>query len=588
MRGIRLPSARLPAVRLPAVRPPAFGLAIGGGDYGLNEVIIKPEWNADFSWLAGRRAHAVVGPPGTGKTAALLRLASTGAFECCGRAISLELEPELIYLAFNRSAAEDAEERAGALPIHAATIHAIGARALAAHMGAKVGEVLLNLRRTPGGPICGRFALCGGGGGCLGADESLLVLRRCAAKKYGIKFSSDPFRPALGNRLFGLLDYAVHVAPESGVKQLAAQLPPALAHVILDYQATLKDLGRHDFTTALAEAARLGLPYRIQEGTAALKARVAFIDEAQDLSPLMWYYLPHVLADVREAVFALDFYQTVYDSLHGADMRYGRALLDAIRAHGGTVLYLAQSKRVADRVAETAKAVLPDPDPEYVQWRGRGDVGDVYVVSPTEMVEIAKDYLSRDRPVFALAPTNVDVLWTASLFLRYGLIPRGLKDMPTAVCRRLRAARLAVCRQAGLVRPDADQVQPDEVAAKLAEALVQRFRYVLLEFVPAAYVCHYLNRAVRALRCGPSFPLSGEPPIGVPKPPPLYVDTPYTAKGLEADAVFVVDRLSFDVRPSPLALYVALTRSRGDVYIVDAPGARRWVPPEVYRRAKRP
>ena len=577
----------LPLPRLPAARPPAFGLSMGGGDYGLNEIAIKPEWNADFSWLAGRRAHAVVGPPGTGKTSALLRLASTGAFECCGRAISLELEPELAYLAFNRSAAEDAEERAGAAPIYAATIHAVGARALAAHIGVKVTEVLVNLRRAPGGPICGAFDLCGGAG-CLGADESVLILRRCVAKKYGIKFSADPFRPAAGNRLFGLLDFAIHAAPESGVRQLTAQLPPALAQAVHDYLGLLEDLGVYDFTTALAEAARLGLPYRIQEGGAALKARTAFIDEAQDLSPLMWYYLPYALADVREAVFALDFYQTVYDSLHGADPKYGKALLDAIRARGGVVLYLEKSKRVADRVAEVAKSVLPDPDPEYVKWRGRGDAGAVYVVGPAEMVERARDLLSKHKSVFALAPTNVDVLWTASLFLRNGLIPRGLKEMPQTVCRRLRAARLAACLSAGLVKPGADAVQPDEVSAKLAEALLHKYQYVLLNFVPAAYVCHYLNKAVKALRCGPGLPLSGEPPIGVPEPPRLFVDTPYTAKGLEADAVFVVDRLSFDVRPSPLTLYVALTRSRTDVYIVDAPGKRRWVPAEVYRRAKRP
>jgi len=587
MRGVRLPSARLPAVRLPTARPPAVTLSMGEDDYGLNEVEIRPEWSADFGWLAGRRAHAVVGPPGTGKTSALLRLASSGTFECCGRVISLELEPELAYLAFNRSAAEDAEERAGAAPLHATTIHAVGARALAAHMGVKVSEVLVNLRRAPGGPICGGFALCGGAG-CLGVDESILILRRCVAKKYGIKFSSDPFRPAVGNRIFALLDFAVHVAPESGVRQLAAQLPPAPARAVLDYLALLEDLDRRDFTTALAEAARLGLPYRIQEGGAALKVRTAFIDEAQDLSPLMWRYLPHALANVKELVFALDFYQTVYDGLHGADMRYGRALLDAIRARGGTVLYLEHSKRVADRVAEAAKSVLPSPDPEYIKWKGRGDVGDVYVVAPADMIKIARDYLSRGKSVFVLAPVNVDVLWAAGLFLRHGLIPRGLKDMPSAVCRRLRAARLAACLSAGLVRPGADAAQPDEVSAKLVEALTQKYRYVMFDFLPAAYVCHYLNKAVRALRCGPGLPLSAAPPIGVPDPPPLFVDTPYAAKGLEADAVFVVDRLSFSVRPSPLALYVAITRSRGDVYIVDAPGARRWVPPEVYRRARRP
>jgi ATP-dependent exoDNAse (exonuclease V) beta subunit len=60
-----------------------------------------------------------------------------------------------------------------------------------------------------------------------------------------------------------------------------------------------------------------------------------------------------------------------------------------------------------------------------------------------------------------------------------------------------------------------------------------------------------------------------------------------SAKGLEADVVFVVDRLSFDVKPFPLALYVALTRSRGNVYIVKAPGKKSWVPPTIYKEAKR-
>jgi hypothetical protein len=300
----------------------------------------------------------------------------------------------------------------------------------------------------------------------------------------------------------------------------------------------------------------------------------------------MWNYVGRALADAREVVFALDFYQTVYDSLHGADPRYGRALLDATRAYGGVVIYLEQSKRVAARVAEVAKKVLPNPDPQYVKWRGRPDAeGDVYIVSPVEMTKLAQNYLSGGKSVFALAPTNADVLWVSSLFLMHGLIPRGLKEMPSAICRRLRAARLLTCNRAGLARPDDDVVQPDEVAARLAAALYEKFRYALLGQPPEGFACHYLNEAVKVLKCGRGLHLRAAPPVGVPKPPPLFVDTPYTAKGLEADAVFVVDRLSFEVKPSPLALYVALTRSRGDVYIVRAPAKRNWVPPVIYKEA---
>jgi len=553
-------------------------------ELSFSNIDIKPDGGVDFGWLAGRRAAAVVGPPGTGKTSALLRLASSGEFVCCGIEISLDLKPEVLYLAFNRSAAEDAEARAGEAPLHAVTIHAAGARALAADMGLKVSEVLINLRREPGGRVCGQYALCSGAGGCLGVEESIEALRRCVAKRHGLKYSLDPFMPADGNRLFALLDYAQHVAPRSGVRQLLEQVPPPGSHAVSEYLATLRELGRFDFTTALVEADRLSLPYVVNGA----KVRTAFVDEAQDLSPLMWSYLGKALEGTREVAFALDFYQTVYDSLHGADMKYGRMLLNAVRNYGGVVLYLEKSKRVVDRVAEVAKKVLPDPDPEYVKWRGRSDAeGGVYVVPPAEMVRLVRSYLFEGKSVFALAPTNADVLWATSLFLMHGLIPRGLKEMPSAICRRLRAARLMVCNRAGLARPDDDAAQPDVVALKLASALYEKFRYALLGQPPDAFVCHYLNEAVKALKCGRGLHLQAAPPAEVPKPPPLFADTPYTAKGLEADAVFVIDRLSFEVNPSPLALYVALTRSRGDVYIVKAPAKKSWVPPVIYKEARR-
>ena len=44
----------------------------------IKNIEIKPDGVVAFEWLAGKRAAAVVGPPGTGKTSALLRLASSG------------------------------------------------------------------------------------------------------------------------------------------------------------------------------------------------------------------------------------------------------------------------------------------------------------------------------------------------------------------------------------------------------------------------------------------------------------------------------------------------------------------------------
>jgi len=167
--GLRPKLPRLSARRMPSAK---------GHNLSLDNLIIKHEGGVAFDWLAGKRAAAVVGPPGTGKTSAILRLASSGEFACCGAEISLELKPEVLYLAFNRSAAEDAEARAGEAPLRAVTIHAAGARALAANMGLKVGEVLLNLRREPGGRVCGQYELCAGG---VGASASRRASRPCAA-----------------------------------------------------------------------------------------------------------------------------------------------------------------------------------------------------------------------------------------------------------------------------------------------------------------------------------------------------------------------------------------------------------------------
>jgi superfamily I DNA/RNA helicase len=584
---------RVAVLRRPSIgaAPPRLSLPrlLAGGGRGEegcrpSDVRIEQAIPVNFDWLEGRELIAVVGPPGTGKTYTLLQLALGGA------EVRVTLEQPVAYFTFVRAMAEDAERRAretGVL-LHAATVHAAGARALAAAEGARVSELLVNLRPAAGGPICGKYELCDSPRGwCLGVEESIETLRACAARRYDIEYSSDPYAPAAGNQLFQLLDYAVHVAGDAGATRLLRQLPPRCGAAIEDYLQLLRELGRYDFTTALLEAYRRRLPYQVCERNVCSDVGAALVDEAHDLSPLMWAFLSHALPETRTVAFALDVYQTVYDSLHGARPEFGAALISRVRELGGRVVYLEQSRRVAARVAEVAKLALPPgADPEYLKWRGREGGGDVYLITLDRMLRLVAQLVAERKKVFVLAPTNADVIWAAIRLLHVGIIPRGLKDMPAAVCRRLVAARDLACARAGLAQPRARPRDPD--ALKLMLSLARRFEHARLGLPdPWGLVCRYLNRAAPALRCARELPLPEDVSIVLPGVPEVYVDTPYTAKGLEADAVFIINRLSFDVEVSPLVQYVALTRSRGDVYIVAAPGKRRWISPAVLAQAKK-
>jgi len=579
---LRRPSigAALPRLSLPRL------LAGGGRGEGCRprDVRIEQAIPVSFDWIEGKELIAIVGPPGTGKTYTLLQLALGGA------EVRVTLEQPVVYFTFVKAMVKDAERRAretGVL-LHAATVHAAGARALAAAEGARVSELLINLKPAGSGLICGKYDLCDAPHGwCLGVEESIEVLRACAARRYEIEYSHDPYTPAEGNQLFQLFDYAIHVAGNAGAAQLLRQLPPRCAAAIEDYLQLLRELGRYDFTTALLEAYRRRLPYQVCERNVCSDVGVALVDEAHDLSPLMWAFLSHALPEAKAAAFALDVYQTVYESLHGARPEFGAALISRVRELGGRVLYLEQSRRVAARVAEVAKLALPPgADPEYLKWRGREGGGDVYLIALDKMLRLVAQLVAERRKVFVLAPTNADVIWAAVRLLHVGIIPRGLKDMPVAVCRRLVLARDMACARAGLAQPRKGARDPD--ALKLMLSLARRFDYAKLGLPsPWGLVCRYLNRAAAALRCARELSLPEDDSVVLPGVPEVYVDTPYTAKGLEADAVFIINRLSFDVEVSPLVQYVALTRSRGDVYIVAAPGKRRWISPAVLAQAKR-
>jgi superfamily I DNA/RNA helicase len=68
-----------------------------------------------------------------------------------------------------------------------------------------------------------------------------------------------------------------------------------------------------------------------------------------------------------------------------------------------------------------------------------------------------------------------------------------------------------------------------------------------------------------------------------------FVDTIHTAKGLEADLVFILNFLEANERdpePTPNLFYVALTRAKAGVRIVTAPGPgwKPWVDTTLLRK----
>ncbi|MEL9991286.1 MAG: AAA family ATPase [Thermoproteus sp.] len=518
-------------------------------------------WRQVRKWLEDKEVYLIFGPPGTGKTAAGGRLAFEGRVEVEGVELRINsVYPTAVY--FNRSMADSAASR-----FKGAIRERYGLAKYTEHAIKTVDGLAVSLAIRLG------YRLYAGQGleRCFKLEERLEpevaieLLRACLTRAAGLPYSLDPYEnPERGNEIFSDFDYFINTIPvpgSDGVDLLISalveegRLTPNEASVLRKYVEFLLRGGRVDFTLAKRLAFEGNLKYTIKHHKLGeVESDTVFIDEAQDLSPLMWLMVARAFPNAYNVVIAGDDDQTIYTSLHGAKpdilLRIAEAL-ERGELKGHRPVVLKQSHRVAAPVAEVAKSViakLPNRWPK--DWQGRDVVASVKKISIGEalskIVEIydqAAHQLRRSEipEAFVLAPTNRIVLDLYYTLLAVGVLPSSLKRrLPYTIERMIKH----------YIETGETHV---EVLKKMEVALKERGHD------PKARIEKMFEMAKKGAS-------------------PVVVDTAYTAKGLECHTAFLINSNTAASLEERIRLaYVALTRARENVYIVDAP-ATPWTP----------
>jgi superfamily I DNA/RNA helicase len=311
------------------------------------------------------------------------------------------------------------------------------------------------------------------------------------------------------------------------------------------------------------------------------------------------------LPDASIVIVAGDDDQAVYRNLHYAYPEHFLWLSDAIKRGEvkGEVKLLTVSHRVRAPLDLLSNKLISGVATRIPKsWVGRRDsIGLLHIY---DFGRAIRDVVSRaeggvDR-VFVIAPTNDIVLETALALLNQGVVPVFLKDIPFKV-RQV----LDVVLEFALTEPSKrrerylEYYDRDPRVTAIAWRLFNRVdEKARQSFLTQPSAEEYLRALSRLL--GLSVEVDGNGKVVSVKHrltlasnpgARLIIDTPYTMKGLEADVVYIMNftrsrtavvRDEWGLR----ALYVALTRSRGSVYVVPRPSEDflEWFPTEALRR----
>jgi hypothetical protein len=521
-------------------------------EHALASISVRRDWReAVLSWVRSRgRLTSVDGPPGTGKTQTSAGLVSN-------------IDAPTRAVAFTRSDAVEFDRRLRRDCAEVETVDSLAVRFVGF-------ESMIRYR----------------GNIELGID----LLRREVAGEFGIEYSLDKYSPAFGNELFHAADFVINAAGIDGLYRLVNALAPVDQNAVgalekyyacvfgrIDNVGKFK-CGFYDFTIARLELALHGIALPVRAGKRDCgEPQVLVVDEAQDVSWLMWLGIIRASGDgVRWLVMAGDPDQAIYSGLHPIAVE---VFEEALRVGG--VVRLERSRRVPGNIAQLAQAWLRvsrgSRSPRR-GWLGTEAFGSIRFVDYTSMLREVASVFNKLK-VFILAPTNKPVVPTAINLMRLGIIPHFLKGVPTQFVALVNAVRELFESSS----PDVGLGGTTEVEyLKAVIGLVkERFRYyrALYPDKPEAEVWDLVWRELDpgglVYEADPNFS--------------LYVDTIHTAKGLEADLVFILNFLDERERepgPTPNLFYVALTRARAGVRIVTTPGSgwKPWVDTTLLRR----
>jgi len=448
-------------------------------------------------------------------------------------------------------------------------------------------------------------------------ERAVEALRGMVSNLFHVPYSSDPYSLADGNELFGLFDYVANKSGGEGVDTVIRALlkaKPKYGAVLDTYikclegrLSRIKDPRgrvfdcepRYDFTLARLELLNSVLPH-VKVGREDCGApRTLVVDEVQDLSPLMWAILGKWLSsgEVEHFIVAGDFDQLIYRSLHHADLEVPRWLYQQAKVKPGwRVVELTQSHRVPkplDRLAiEFLNTFDRDPSP-WRKWEGVGDrFGVLYVRSmESALVEIAREIEQREdlrwgRVSYAvLAPTNEVVVRVATTLMTLGVLPHFLKGYPTEVVDYLEGVKKLVNNE--LSPSDLEGLDKD--SKSIVEGILKYVDLRARDYGVRSIVYHLSGEKVTdtdVMRYVVEEELEPGKLVYAKNPyAPVFVDTVYTAKGLEFERVYIANfaqkgsKVPRDKWGARL-FYVALTRSRGSVVIMRSSndGDTDWFP----------
>jgi superfamily I DNA/RNA helicase len=571
---------RVPRVTVPRASIPRVGLANDSEARLVRELTRLAESLVSSPTLASPgevvdalgnvgRVIMPIGPPGTGKTTASTSLITSGSLPTPGLAVAFT----------NADAAElnHRVRRAGASGFEVMTLHAYAVRTLGRMFMVGYGIKVPGSRKrfkTRDGRVIERVFI----------DLAQELLRARAARAFGLPYSMDPFEEGVGNLAFRVFDIYVHTRGLSdldGLYRMLGSVDARLAGAVKSYVDYLSRFSAFDFTTVLWDLylrSRVGVDYRS-----------LVIDEWQDWSPLMNAILVNWASrGLDVVVLAGDVDQLVYHSLNGANEGAFLAVYRALRAGKlrGEVVFLSQSHRVLEPLNRMAVGVLRrfTPRQEWDGWRGRSE-GSIPVlhVKPwplvlNELVELYNN--NRLRKYFVLAPVNAAVIHAARSLIAYDIVPLFLKSVPSVVVHYASIARRVLktyIEERGSLPTspvDINTYLPSDLRPESA-----RLVWHIAEFA--------INTAERERGSNESIIDALERVLDTYINPRrmtyehitngyIYTDTIYTAKGLEANHVIILD---WDVKRREVdgymarLWYVALTRSRGSVTIVPPPGS---------------